>query len=291
MADDFNPQDYFISLCEDCRLGQVGRPIATFNPNGVRFVPHRPDCNPNVPCFYFGEDAQLDVDVHHAACETIIDGTFALPYDSFAAMISVPPHHGALREAPRRFQDLRHSYVLVVEQVSDETILLHPFMRNASMKHWARQVFDLKLTLAGEQSEMICQPLDTNFPEDFLAGVQFSLEQRVDGLLTQIHRLMVGHGRVTHVAPNPTLAAAIAKRRAKALVPLPPIPPVRIIDLDHVPAYSTGGKGNGSAKRPHWRRGTWVREHVRRGKLIPAGPRRGTQVHRGGAMPWYEVRQ
>ena len=65
--DDFNPQDAFAKLIELCRLGQVGKPTATYRPSGIKMQPHRPRCDPNVPCFYVGERAGRSKCAHNDA--------------------------------------------------------------------------------------------------------------------------------------------------------------------------------------------------------------------------------
>jgi hypothetical protein len=291
LADTWNPQDAFAKLVESCRLGQVGKPIAAYRPNGIKMQPHRPDCDPNVPCFFVSKpnDWLLDNALLAEATETILDGTFALPYDAFALMKSYPGGHPSLIAAPGQYSSMRHSYVLVFEREDAENVLIHPFMRNTIMDTWARQVFDIRLEMRGADSVIMCEPIGNNFPEPFLDGVQGSLEARVDEALCDIHRLMRGRpGNAAAAAPGP-LTIGVQKRRAK--MGLEPVETVRLIDLNAPPrSASNTGTGRGSGKRPHYRRGSWVREHIRNGKTIPAGPRRATQVRGGSSTPpWYEV--
>lgn len=287
MRDDFNPQDAFAQLVEDVRLNRVER--AVFRKGRRVMVPcDISDVELNVPVFYTGgEGTFIEGDLLNEALDATLSDEFVLPFPNFCLMISVPPGHPTLLLAGTQ-QRFRHTYLLLAQSMDDGVELIS-FYRHGDFKRWARQVFDIKVRLAGEASETIAMPwLGHGFSPTSLATFQQSIIDRVNYWMTVVIRLGRHTGQVSPVEGS-KIAAGIQRRRAA--MHLHDVPIVRAITFDTPVGSATRGTGAGSPRAPHQRRGTWVKEYTRRsGTVVPAHARRATSVRGGTVPPWYELR-
>jgi hypothetical protein len=279
----FNAQDEFAKLVEDVRIGRIGRPISVGSI--TKFVPYRPVIDLNLPVFHVvGDHYRIPVEAALEASKQVQAATFHLPYPRCAYMMSLPGTHPGMKHLAPRFH-VRHSYVVVCEE-DDEGLHFIPFMRNELIEHWVRQLFDLYLPFGSDSLITMYDPEWGNFPADFIAKVETSLWDRVSGIMAFIYQMMNRRGEATTV-PGTQVAEKINARRSK--MQLPAVSGVITIDLDKSPVDGSGiGKGAGTPKKPHFRRGAW---HTRKttGQRSWHSP---VAVHGGGEIvpPWYEIR-
>jgi hypothetical protein len=283
-------QDDFAQLNEECRLGWVYRCVIHSNPNRTSYHQHQPGVDMNIPVFWLGEmPAQLIGGADsplYGAMTAIKENRFKLPYPRSAYMYALSSDNPAMHRLPVSLHnDTPRHYVMVAEQSEDNSILLFCFMHHATEPHWARQTWQVFITQSEDGAIETAFDPESKVDPVFMAYLSQSVDLRVQQWCADVYRLMTANNGVVGYADGGSGTDRINARRDK--LHLPTVPRLRIIDFNAPPPATVVGKGTGTPKSPHFRRGGWRTLATGRQTWIPASAIKGGG---GEPPPWYEVR-
>jgi hypothetical protein len=284
-------QDSWSKLVEECRIGSVLRPVALPGAKRTSYLPHQSQIDlAEVPVFFWGEQpTRISNAAQNEAMDAAIDGTFKLPYQRVAFLYYISERHSAHGLAPERHRlDDERVYAVVAEEETDGSLTICCFVWHwRTQEHWIKQAWQGHVPIGTDGADVVIAfdpAFYDNADGEFLEFYTRASEHRVIQFLIDCHKLMTKGGSVTLAAPG-YRTEKINNRRGALKLPL--VPPIRIIKFDNPVVVHDAPSEPSTAKRPHFRRGTY--RTLATGRRVWVKP---SAIHggSGAAPPWYEIR-